>query len=424
MTGKASPEFIVVGGGVAGLVTARRLALAGRSVLVLESTDRLGGTVSSHVVGGLTLDAGAESFATRGGTVRALVDELGLGGDVVQPLAEGAWLQPATGSAFRLPQNSLLGIPGSPSADDVRRAIGAEASATADADRLMPGSFASDAKTLGELVRRRMGADVLDRLVRPIVRNVQGVDPDALPLDAAAPALRAALVRTGSLAAAVTELRASSARAGSAVAGIRGGVFRIADALASELDRLGVEVRRTALATDLSATSVIVGGERLSGRVIAATPRTPHAAGGHGVVLVTLVIDDSRLDAAPRGTGVLVAEGAAGIRANAITHATAKWSWLSESAGAGRHVLRLSYDPDAIGKAEALRGTALADAGALLGLEFDETSVRGVARVAWYRPARETHTPDGMSAVGESIAGTGLAAVVAQAEAVAAELTA
>ena len=52
------------------------------------------------------------------------------------------------------------------------------------------------------------------------------------------------------------------------------------------------------------------------------------------VDLVTLVIDDLRLDAYPRGTGMLVAPGA-GLTAKAMTHATAKWSWLADEAGGG-----------------------------------------------------------------------------------------
>lgn len=426
MPDMTSPAFIVVGGGVAGMVTARRLALAGLSVVVLESSARVGGTVSSHVVGGITLDAGAESFATRGGTVRALIDELGLAADIVEPLAEGAWLHPAAGAPFRLPLNSLLGIPGTPLAADVIRAIGRPAAQLADADRLMAGSFAADSRTLGELVRRRMGDAVLDQLVRPIVANVQGIDPDALPLDAASPGLRAAILSTGSLAAAVTELRLGTARAGSAVAGIRGGVFRLSDALHDDLVRLGVEVRLGARAADVQPESVVVDGEMLRGRVVLASPPSPHTgpSGGHGVLLATLVIDESALDAAPRGTGVLVASVASGIRANALTHATAKWAWLAEVAGPGRHVLRLSYSPENILDSDDLRAIALSDASALLGIPLAAAGVRGFASAEWYRPARQTHTPNGMQAVGESIAGTGLAAVVSQAEAVAARVIA
>ena len=78
---------IVVGAGIAGLVAARRLVLGGRDVVVLEASDRAGGQVAHHTVGGLELDAGAESLAPRGGPVAARADRLGLGVEVGRPPA-------------------------------------------------------------------------------------------------------------------------------------------------------------------------------------------------------------------------------------------------------------------------------------------------------------------------------------------------
>ena len=374
--------------------------MAGRSVELLEASDHLGGTVARHLVGGIDLDAGAESFAVRGGTVAALAREIGLGGEIVEPAQEGAWLQPASGPAVKLPAASLLGIPSTPLARDVIAVVGTRAAMRAQLDSLIPSLWARKSLTLGTLVRRRMGGTMLEKLVAPVVHGVHSMHPDALPLDRAAPGLRAALAREGSLAAAVRSLR-DVAPAGSAVAGIRGGVHRLVTELAADLETHGVDVRlgRRVLATD-----------GLDGRVVLATPLEP--SGGRRVVLVTLVVEAPELDAAPRGTGVLVAQGAAGIRARALTHSTAKWEWLRERAG-GRHVLRLSYDTEPENLAEVAR----ADASALLGLPLPEPI--DVARVEWTRPDAGTE-----AAVGETVAGSGLAGIIAQANAKADELLA
>ncbi|RII95945.1 hypothetical protein DZF97_18190, partial [Clavibacter nebraskensis] len=91
--------------------------------------------------------------------------------------------------------------------------------------------------------------------------------------------------------------------------------------------------------------------------------------------------------AAPRGTGVLVAADAPGIRAKALTHATAKWPWLKEQAG-DRHVLRLSYgraggdDDTAAVPDDELTAVAVHDASALLGVDL-AGRVTGSARVRW-----------------------------------------
>ncbi|KUF08070.1 FAD-dependent oxidoreductase, partial [Leucobacter sp. G161] len=62
----ASPHVAVVGGGVAGLVAARELALAGARVTVLEAAPELGGRVRAVELAGAPFDMGAEAFATRG----------------------------------------------------------------------------------------------------------------------------------------------------------------------------------------------------------------------------------------------------------------------------------------------------------------------------------------------------------------------
>jgi oxygen-dependent protoporphyrinogen oxidase len=403
-------EVVVVGGGIAGLVLARRLLIEGRTVTLLEASDRLGGNIGRHTVGGITLDAGAESFATRGGTVEALVRDLGLGDEIVRPNPAGAWLQPRAGAAVPLPATSLLGIPGSPVATDVIAVIGQSAALRAFAmDAMLPGTVGAKAETLGELVRRRMGAVVLDQLVAPVVHGVHSASPDDLELDRVAPTLRAALRGEGSLARAVRSIRAA-APAGTAVAGIRGGITRIVDELVADLERFGADIRLNTRARSVTVGSVTTDDDVLGGHIVVATAgvletesRTPPRV----VTLATLVLDAPQLDAAPRGTGVLVAEGAPGVSARALTHATAKWPWLAERAS-GRHVVRLSYSADPTDLAE----TARADAAALLGVHLDPSAVVEVARVQWSRPTSTEIVPDGVTVVGEIPAGTGLANII------------
>ena len=109
------------------------------------------------------------------------------------------------------------------------------------------------------------------------------------------------------------------------------------------------------------------------------------------VLICTLVVDDHRLDAAPRGTGVLVSAHATGVRAKALTHATAKWPWLAELAGPGRHVLRLSYgrgDGTDLPAESELAAVALADAAELLGVALRPADVVDRRWCAGRRPCR------------------------------------
>lgn len=416
MTTAATRRGIVIGGGIAGLVVARDLAVAGVPVLLLEARDRLGGQVRRHRVGGIDLDAGAEAFATRTSAVAGLAAELGLGADIVAPQPGGAWLYSDDRGALPLPATSLLGIPASPFDAAVTRIVGRRAALRAGLDAVLPKGVGATSHTLGELVRHRMGAATVERLVAPVTVGVHSAHPDVLLLDRVAPGLLAALAAEGSLARAVRTLR-GSAIAGSAVAGIRGGIARLVDELQADLERRGVDIRLGARVDEVRTGGVVVGGQLLSGVVVVAAPGLVAPAQSRRTVLATLIIDSVELDSAPRGSGVLVARSSR-VRAKALTHQTAKWSWLAQRA-AGRHVVRLSYEsapPD-------LREVARADAAELLGIDIHAGQVLDFATVEWSRAVRQPPVP-GVAQVGEVVAGTGLASVVAQARAQAAVLLA
>lgn len=427
-------HVVVVGGGVAGLVMARELAIGGVRVTLVEASDRLGGKVQPHTVGGIELDAGAESFASRGGTVAALATELGLGPSIVTPTGSGAWLQPASGNAMPLPSAGLLGIPSVPLSREVIAIVGTAGALRAQLDGLMLGFVGSKERSLGRLVRKRMGHAVLDRLVAPVATAIHSAHPDDLDVDVVAPRLRTAVLSEGSLAKAVLTLR-GAAPAGAAVQGIDGGVFRLVEAIVADLaardDSVEIVLNTHVTQADVAGVVLADGSRHPADRVVLATAinqasETP----GDPIILATLVVAPSpELDAAPRGTGVLVAAGAPRIRAKALTHATAKWAWIAHRAK-GAHVLRLSYSTAPADDKE-LREQARTDAALLLGVRIPASAVLAFDRQEWTGPAprgvRQDSAPSGeeplpgddpgaetsVIKVGERISGTGLAAVIA-----------
>lgn len=450
-------DAVVVGGGIAGLCAALELTAAGVEVTVLESSPSFGGCVGTHELAGLTLDAGAESFSTRSDTVPALARELGLGGLVRSPNPAGAWLASPLPNGelmmMPLPKTGLLGIPADVRDPELGRLLGRAGSMRAALDRALPlgGLLNQPELSLGAVVRARMGAEVLARLVAPVVSGVLSADPDDLDVDAAVPGLRAAMRKHGSLGAAVGAMR-RAAPAGSAVAGLEGGIGRLAAALTQRLQRDGATLRSSEEVLELSRNAegwtvrTGTGSINAQGVVVATdgptavdllTPVLPRLGGDRpsvvpGVALVSLVVDVPELDAAPRGTGVLVAAGTGRVRAKALTHATAKWAWLAERAGPGNHVLRLSYgragDNGTLQESDAdLFDDALQDASVLLDVHISATDVVGWDVVRWEgalphamlghrdRVARirtVTATERKLEVTGAWLAGTGLVAVI------------
>lgn len=466
--GHRGQTAVVVGGGISGLLAARQLARAGVRTTVLEAAATWGGCVGSHVVAGLTLDSGAESFATRSPAVANLAAELGMADAIVAPNPGGAWVQLPDGPR-ELPRTGVLGIPASPWDPEVRRSLGLLGSLRASLDALLPASLGTGRgdTSVAALVRARMGRRVLDRLVAPVVGGVHSADPGVLDVDMVAPGLRAGIRQHGSLAAAVAAQRrggqpagtrtgtpqAGPHKAGSAVAGLRGGMHTLVTALLADLHARGVTllsgtpadaVQRTPsgwrvtsgdTGYDAGLLVVAVDGPAAVGLLAGALPalagRRPDA--GPDVSLVTLVVDVPQLDSAPRGTGILVAPQSPGIRAKALTHATAKWGWLAERTAPGTHVLRLSYGrsggpgvpPAADGE---LFEAALHDASALLTVPVTAGDVRDWDVVRWsgalpfaslghkrrVAEVREICAADGtLAVVGGWLSGNGLAAIVA-----------
>lgn len=413
---------VVVGGGLAGLLAARRHAAEGARVTLVEAGDTLGGAVADCEVAGISVNAGAEAYALTSGSVGALVDELGLGDRVVSPVAGlGSRLVSDAGS-LPSPAGGLLGIPGDPLAPDARAVLGLPGALRAWAERFLHPAYALDeGVTIGSYVRRRMGRRVAERLVAPVVGGVHSADPETLELGAVQPRLAGAVREHGSLAAAVRALRpggdnATRASVGTAVHSLTPTMAALPEALAADVRARGGEIRtaspaeaversgagwvvRTARDARHADTLVLATPPDTAGallrdaapQVAAAIPDAPSSP----VRLVVLVLDAPALDAAPSGTGALVAAGTRGVRAKALTHASAKWAHVREAArahGPHVHVVRLSYGrpgeplpPDDATTVDL----ALADASSILRTTLTRAHLRGSRTVTWQGAMRQ-----------------------------------
>ena len=488
----APERVVIVGGGLAGLVVARRLALRGVAVELLERGPRLGGCVGSQQLidpgpenaVAITIDSGTESFSTRTEAVTDLLDELGLSDKIGAPRAKGVWIALAR-SCVLMPETGFLGIPGLIS--DIDRTCGRLAGLRARLDLLLPGHVGLGSPTtpmsLGTLVRRRLGSKVLNRLVAPVVGNINLADPDLLDVDAIAPGLRAAAAAHGSLIAGAAALRAQASTL-SGVSGLNGGFHQVVAALARDIIEAGGRIRTDVtvsravpsaagpgwlittlgparpgtfeaavgaeITEQMTADQLVFAGDAVSAETVLGPvlPGLPRAAVRGGVNIVTLLVESPELDGFPKGTGVLATDEAlrlTGLRAKSVTHVNAKWAWMREELPTGMHIVRVAYghlgeEPDAAEAREAaLARTALHDASLTLGVRLTPQSLRdhhvmhyppGLPFVAVGHAARvarvrsEAAQLPGLHLAGAWVCGTGVSPVVRGAEQVAADVLA
>ena len=267
MSGEAVGErrwdALVIGGGIAGLTAAWDLVRAGLRPLLIEARGYTGGLVAAESIGGARMDLGAEGFVVRGQAATSMLAELGLRTAAphgrprlfLPPLAPGAGAGSSRWGLHRFPDHAYLGIPADPLAADVVAIIGQEAARRAAQDADLPGTVGTgpeDPADLASFVTARMGAGVLERLVRPIVAGIHSADPADLAADVVMPGLRRATAELGSLSAAVAAVlerrraRKDGAGGRSVDAAVEGGLFRLTDALREAIEAGGGSVRTRA----------------------------------------------------------------------------------------------------------------------------------------------------------------------------------
>ncbi|KAA9089508.1 protoporphyrinogen/coproporphyrinogen oxidase [Microbacterium radiodurans] len=400
-------HVVVVGGGIAGIVAALECARLGLRVTLLEAAGHLGGSLDRVQLGDLTVDAAAEAFPDGAPTLSALVEEVGLSGELEPARGDVTWLVGANGAA-PAPADTVLGIPANPWAADVRRHIDTRGSWRAYLDRVRPPLTIGHRHSLGELVESRMGERVRDRLVAPYVLAVHGVAPEFVDVDVAASGLNAALTRTGSLSGAVSLILREPRRRMS----LRGGLFRLVDALAARLHDYDVDVRVAAPVASLARA-----GAGWTVGVDAAIPSEPDAASPPASLpadLLVLAVDEETARSLLRGhvelpesagprpaplesamlrvTGVdLPDRGALAIGAGAdpttVRTVSRTWAGLAASLAADEHVLRVTLPSRPGDEDRVVVERARVAASALFGVEVPPQAVTASARVAYRRAA-------------------------------------
>lgn len=341
-----SVDVVVVGGGIAGLAAADRLAAAGLDVTLLEGKDRLGGNVRTASFAGRALDMGAEVLVTRDPTAIDLCGDLSLDGELVRPAAEGAhvWTQ---GRLRPLPADPLTRLPGD--AGDLMRSrlLSPLGALRCGLDLIAPSREPDDDVTVGAIVRRRLGAQVLDRLVDPLLGGIHAGRCDQLSAQALTPQLLAALATGKGL---IRGLRtAGPSGEGPVFVTLRGGLETLTRALAVRLEAAGATVCRrspvravhaagqdrlairSAAGEELDAAACVIAAPASSAGAMLARIAPAAATELDGIAyaaaaVVALAYPAEALVGLPAGTGFVTAGEQCLVRA--CTWASAKWQHL------------------------------------------------------------------------------------------------
>jgi protoporphyrinogen/coproporphyrinogen III oxidase len=450
----APRRVVVIGAGIAGLAAAWQLAELDPSaqITVLEGAAEIGGKLRRAEIAGVASDVGAEALLARRREGVDLIDSVGLREKLIAPLTLSAQVR-AGGSNHPLPARTMLGIPGDLTA---LRSSGILSDAALNAVEAEPAEAAlaplTDDISVGTLVRSRLGAEVVERLVDPLLGGVYAGRADALSLDATMPALAARLRRDGGSLVRAADATTAPAPAtppagGPVFVSLAGGLGQLPAALAAGgrfTVRTGCTVRtirRTGAGFALDCGPVPDSSEVLADAVVVATPAAKAAALLRGLspaaaaelaaietasmAIVTLSFPGIEL---PPGSGLLVAS-AERFAVKAVTLSSQKWpasppdlSVLRASVGRAGEVADLQRDDDELvalvrRDLAALIGVTAAPIDALVtrwGGGLPQYAVGHVERVK--RITAAVSAVPGLAVCGASYDGLGIPACIASAQ--------
>lgn len=249
---EAVPRIVIIGGGIAGLSTAWYLQKAARErgqdcqITVVERDSRLGGKLLTETVAlpdatePLLVEAGPDAFIAQKPWGLQLARELGLESQLIstQPARHKVYVL-HKGRPHPLPDGVSLVVPTkfwpfvrSPLVSwrgKLRMAL----------DLVLPPRTTAADETLADFIKRRFGAEALDKIAEPLMAGIHNAESDRQSITATFPRFREVEQKYGSL---IRGMRAAQAKAAPAnqplspFVSLQGGIESLVTALVAQLD--------------------------------------------------------------------------------------------------------------------------------------------------------------------------------------------
>ena len=363
MTVNATPHVAVIGGGITGLAAALFLRDSPVRVTLLEGSGRVGGKLSASDIAGVAVDEGAEALLARRPEGTELIAAAGLG-DALVPAGVTSSAIYTRGAMRPLPRRQFMGVPADLDELAASGVISAEGVARAKDETELPAEARDVSVT--EYIGSRLGAEIVDRLVDPLLGGVYAGRSEDLSFAATLAPLAAAARTHATLTGAVASLlppapvAAPDAKPAPVFVSLTTGLGALPEAVAKAS---GADIRTNAMVRELARTETgwrltvgsAAGPEYLEAdAVILAVPAPPAArllkdvAGAAAIQLegipyasmaiVTLAFRAEDFPAQER-SGYLV-PAVDGRAVKAATFSTVKWPHLAGQAAV--HAVRCS----------------------------------------------------------------------------------
>ncbi|MGZ4134367.1 MAG: protoporphyrinogen oxidase [Tumebacillaceae bacterium] len=197
---------VVIGGGITGLSTAYYLEKKAREqgeavrIVLVEAEDKLGGKVQTERVDGFVIERGPDSFLARKPAAVNLCRELGIDDELVgtNPQAKKTYILHQN-KLHRIPQGLNIGVPTQFSPFVKTKLLSLGGKIRAGLDLLMKPETHTEDRSIGQLLEKHLGKEVVDNMAEPLLAGIYAGDLRKLSVRATFPQMEHFEQKYGSL---------------------------------------------------------------------------------------------------------------------------------------------------------------------------------------------------------------------------------
>ena len=180
-------KVAIIGGGIAGLtaafylqkiITEKKLPL---EIRLIEASHRLGGKMQTLIRDGFTIERGPDSFLARKVSMIRLAKEVGMEDQLVSNSTGKSYVL-VNDKLYSMPGGSIMGIPTEIGPFITTGLFSIPGKARAAADFFLPRSPGNVDQSLGKFFRRRLGDEVVENLIEPLLSGIYAGDIDQMSL--------------------------------------------------------------------------------------------------------------------------------------------------------------------------------------------------------------------------------------------------
>lgn len=184
--------IIIIGGGITGITAAYYLQKTIKEqqlpmeCKLIEATHRLGGKIQTVVRDGFVIERGPDSFLARKQSASRLIHEVGLQDKLVHNATGKSYIL-ANEKLYAIPGGAVMGIPTKIRPFALSGLFSPIGKLRAALDFILPPTKAEGDLSLGQFFRRRLGDEVVENLIEPLLSGIYAGDIDQLSLMATFP---------------------------------------------------------------------------------------------------------------------------------------------------------------------------------------------------------------------------------------------